>query len=104
MADRWSAARDGITDRRFRAELLDLLERIAIALERNAYPLLVTNAEGEDTPMGAVEEALERQAEAEIHNRDATFCNCGSNASMTCAECTPARLAWVYKIRDEMSS
>ena len=89
MPDRWSDAREGISDRRFRAELLDYVERIAIALEN---PPMAVQAR-DLPPLKEFDEPIEREP---YFDADATVCICRDNPKRACQACTPARLAWFY--------
>jgi hypothetical protein len=109
MADRWADARGGITERNFRSQTLDLLERIAVALERQSYPMYQVTSE--EAPMGAVEEAgmeddpyiqpfLHEKIEKIDHDPNALVCTCGNDWTKTCGMCSGARLAQVYQERN----
>lgn len=84
--DRYGEARRGNQDTAFRLQVLEYLERIAIALEN---PL--TKVQPHEEPL----QPLVPQAEAPIiYNRDANVCLCGNDPKRHCSECTPARMAW----------
>lgn len=83
--DRFNEARTSNIDRQFKSQALDLLERIAVALERNgiSYP---------EEPR-----TLEPRTEP-VFNSDAISCTCGADPLKACTKCTPARLAWFYSM------
>jgi hypothetical protein len=87
MADRFDQARRSNQEAAFRIQALDLLERIAIALENRPDP----------SPMGAVEASLSPDREP-YYNSDANVCNCGNDPKRACSQCTPARMAWFYNM------
>ena len=84
MSERFHTARERNLKRDFEAQVLILLERIAVALE-NKPPTEYID------PIG-------REAEADeiYYDQDAIVCRCGNDTRRYCAQCTPARLAWFY--------
>lgn len=80
-------AREGNRKVRFEERVLELLERIAIALE-NPVP----KVEYID-PIGRAAEKDEDQIYFDV---DATVCRCGNDPKRACSQCTSARLAWFY--------
>jgi hypothetical protein len=92
LEDRVNRARVGNRDDRFRDDVLNLLERIAIALENPPREIQLPPLTGEFP--GAVEEGMEPKAP--VFNRDAIVCRCGNDPWFACSQCTPARMAWFY--------
>lgn len=92
MADSWRDAREGISGQRFRENIVELLERIAIALERQSPPVTLTPEESYLEPQGYRTDLDPVQADA---------CWCGGDSTKTCTACSAARLAWVYSIRGD---
>jgi hypothetical protein len=96
LEDRVNRARVGNRDDRFRDDVLNLLERIAIALEALQNPpreVQLSPLTGEYP--GAVE-GIEPKERAPVFNRDAIVCRCGNDPWSACSQCTPARMAWFY--------
>lgn len=93
MADPMSSAREGIQGRQFRSQVLELLERIAIALERQASPILTT----ENPDLGYPAQDDPKPLPILTHDPTAIVCTCGDDWSKTCSACSGARLARVYR-------
>lgn len=80
----YSSARRASDERNFRAELLSVLTRIAIALENPLHEAELPE------PIDPIGRSRVKQVPAEI-------CTCGGDPKKACTECSPARLAWVYQ-------
>lgn len=89
MEPKFERANRSNIDRAFRNDVLHLLERIAIALENNG-PIAY------EAPL----QPLDRDQEVRF-NADAMICTCGNDPKRACTSCTPARIAWVYKMNPD---
>lgn len=83
---------DGNRDQVFKNRLLELLERIALALEN---PMMRIEVDTELTPL----EPAEYRDQPILDQ--AQVCTCGNDPRMACTACSAARMAWIYSLSDD---
>jgi len=74
-------------DDAFKRELLDVLNRIAIALEQTANPLITLPPDPPNPEFQEIQHWITHDG----------VCVCGNDMTRTCDSCSPARIAEVYK-------
>ena len=103
MAD-FNRAQASINTRKFHAQVLEILERIAVALESQS-PVKVTyqpiDPVGREEAVGEMKVLKEGKNLEPLQMIQATHCNCGTNYDRICTQCTPARIAEAYNRREE---
>lgn len=88
----------------FDNRILQYLERIAIALESQVPPTSYSPIDpvgrGMSNPETLRDDFEELPPQKALQMIQATHCTCGTNFDRICTQCTPARLAEVYRRRD----